>query len=219
MDIGGIDPSLELEIRQLYRDHLDRAAKIDWSYHEFLPRQVLECAVLDKDPELRCRITPEIYVAVETAVLTEVNLPWFTSGLVKTFTGTLEVLQDFVHTWTSEEDQHSLTLETYLLLAAHGDPKLRSQHRKQVMRVGWELNLATPFEAIVYTTIQELATMVFYGNVARAVEPQDPGLARLLHRLAQDESLHYAFYRDVTRAHLRINPNLVSLVADVMLKF
>ena len=219
MDIGSIDPSLELEIRGLYNDHLERTAKIDWSYHEFLPLQILENEILLKDPELRCRISPEIYVAVETAVLTEVNLPWFTSDLSKTFTGSLQVLQDFVHTWTSEEDQHALTLETYLLLAAHGDPKLRSRHRKQVVSAGWEFGLETPFEAIVYTTIQELATMVFYGNVARAVQPQDPGLARLLRRLAQDESLHYAFYRDVTRAHLKKHPNLVKLVADVMLKF
>ena len=73
--------------------------------------------------ESQVTLPAPIITAVETALLTEVNLPWFTSHLDQTFKGSLTVIKDFVHTWTSEEDQHSNLLETYLLLTRNVDPK------------------------------------------------------------------------------------------------
>jgi acyl-[acyl-carrier-protein] desaturase len=61
--------------------------------------------------------------------------------------------------------------------------------------------------------------MTFYQNVAHVVEPDDPYLARVLRRLAQDETLHYTFYREVVKAHLQIEPNYVWPLTDVMLQF
>ncbi len=236
---GQVDQRLENKLKDLYRLHKERAAKIDWSYHEFLPitrrigladvrpdasdslaRQDLfeREIVITQDPR-RSMLSPEIYLAVETALLTEVNLPWFTTELYTTFKGSLQVLVDFVHTWTSEEDQHSVLLDTYLLLTGNGDALERRKLRKGVIEGGFETGLTTALETMVYTTIQERATMAFYLNVAQSCESQDPGLARLLRRLARDETLHYAFYRDAVKAHLDLNPNLVQLVTDVMLKF
>ena len=124
-----------------------------------------------------------------------------------------------MHTWTSEEDQHGHLLDTYLLLTENGDPTARHKLRKAVVEMGFATGLKTPLETMVYTTIQERATMVFYYNVAQACEAQDPGLAAVLRRLAKDETLHYAFYRDAARAHIEMNPNLVELVTSVMLGF
>jgi acyl-[acyl-carrier-protein] desaturase len=152
-------------------------------------------------------------------MLTEVNLPWFTTELYHTFKGSLQVLVDFVHTWTAEEDQHGELLDFYLLLTNNGDALERRKLRKQVVEGGFETGLQTPLETMVYTTIQERATMAFYLNVARVCDKEDPGLAAILRRLAKDETLHYAFYRDATLAHLEVNPNLVSLVTSVMLNF
>jgi acyl-[acyl-carrier-protein] desaturase len=56
-----------------------------------------------------------VVTAVETTLLTEVNLPWFTSYLDQTFKGSLSVIHDFVHSWTSEEDHHSNLFDNYLL--------------------------------------------------------------------------------------------------------
>ena len=61
--------------------------------------------------------------------------------------------------------------------------------------------------------------MTFYQNVAHVVEVDDPHLARLLRRLAQDETLHYTFYREVVKAHLQLEPNYVWPLTDVMLNF
>lgn len=236
---GQVDQRLENKLIELYRLHKERSAKVDWSYHEFLPiarraglrvprpdeTDALDRAdlfeseiVITHDPR-RAMLSPEIYLAVETALLTEVNLPWFTTELYSTFKGSLKVLIDFVHTWTAEEDQHGDLLDTYLLLTGNGDALERRKLRKGVIEGGFETGLTTPLETMVYTTIQERATMAFYLNVAQACESQDPGLARVLRRLARDETLHYAFYRDAVKAHLDINPNLVELVTSVMLSF
>jgi acyl-[acyl-carrier-protein] desaturase len=250
MSYGYVDQRLENRLKELYKQHKERAAKIDWSYHSFLPLEIVSGKfparninpipttgdenlprddMFEKDiiaPRVKLKYDPqskplswEIYLAVETALLTEVNLPWFTTELHNTFKGSLQVLIDFVHTWTAEEDQHGDLLETYLLLTGNGDVWERRKLRKQVIEGGFETGLKTPLETMVYTSIQERATMVFYLNVAQACESEDPALARVLRRLARDETLHYTFYRDATKAHLEVNPNLVELVTSTMLQF
>lgn len=222
MSFGQVDQRLENRLRELYRLHKERSAKVDWSYHEFLPlnrEDLFADEIVNKPNPKRSQLSPEIYLAVETALLTEVNLPWFTTVLYTTFRGSLQVLVDFVRTWTAEEDQHGELLDFYLLLTNNGDALERRKLRKFVIEQGFETELQTPLETMVYTSIQERATMVFYLNVAQACEREDPGLATILRRLAKDETLHYAFYRDATLAHLEINPNLVELVTGVMQKF
>jgi acyl-[acyl-carrier-protein] desaturase len=44
-------------------------------------------------------------------------------------------------------------------------------------------------------------------------------LARALRRIARDEVLHMAFYRDAVKAHLEVEPNYVELLVKVMLEF
>ena len=224
---GQVDARLERRLRELYDQHAERAARIDWSYYDFLPinfnppnrEDLFNDEIIRKPNEKRGQLSPEIYLAVETALLTEVNLPWFTTELYTTFKGSLQVLIDFVHTWTAEEDQHSCLLDTYLLMTNNGDALARRKLRKEVISIGHATGLESPLETMVYTTIQERATMVFYLNVAQACESQDPGLAAVLRRLAKDETLHFAFYRDAALAHIQMDPNMVELVTSVMLKF
>jgi acyl-[acyl-carrier-protein] desaturase len=214
MSLAHLIPSLEPKLRDLYDKHRERAQKIDWAYSEFLPLDELKA-----DPDSIPKLSPLVYMAVETALLTEVNLPWFTTHLHAAFRGSLAVMLEFLHTWTSEEDSHALLLETYLLLGGNGDAKLRSAMRRSVLRQGWASNIETHFGAIAYTAIQELATQVFYLRVAELAEPEDPKLARALRRLAKDETLHMAFYRDAVKAHLDAEPNYVYPLAEVIMKF
>ena len=62
-------------------------------------------------------------------------------------------------------------------------------------------------------------TRTFYLCTARASEQDDPGLADALRRIAKDETLHMAFYRDVVTAHLDVDPGYVQPLAAVMLRF
>ncbi len=72
---------------------------------------------------------------------------------------------------------------------------------------------------MVYTTIQELATQAFYLHTADAVEAQDPTLSRALRRIAKDETRHYAFYRDVVKAHLDADATYVIPLVGVLVQF
>jgi len=214
------DHRLEPILKELYATHRERAEKIDWSYHEFLPWDKGRC--FKREPwDISQRTLPNgIYTAIETALLTEVNLPWFTTHLAITFKGTLEVLTQFVHTWTSEEDQHSSLLETYLLLTRNADPHELHRLRKKVVETAFELDfIDSALQTMVYTAIQELATMVFYNNVAKVATPHDPDLSRLLRRLSKDESLHFAFYRDAVKAYLSIDHNFIYYIEKVMTNF
>ena len=214
MSLAHLIPSLEPKLRALYDSHRERANRIDWAYHEFLPLDELRA-----NPDTIPTLSPLVYTAVETALLTEVNLPWFTTHLYACFKGSMAVMLDFLHTWTAEEDQHALLLETYLLLGGNGDAKLRMAMRKNIIRQGWAANIETHFGAIAYTAIQELATQTFYLRVADIAEKEDPNLSRALRRLAKDETLHMAFYRDAVQAHLEVEPNYVYPLVDVIMKF
>lgn len=214
-----IDPALEPRLRELYRRHLEAAAKVDWSYAYLLPWE--QGRNFEREPWApdQRRLSEPLYVAVETALLTEVNLPWFTAALDDLFRHSLTTLHDFVRTWTAEEDQHSDILQTYLLLTRNGDPSGLHSLRHAVLQQGFTMDYDTPIEIMVYTTIQELATRAFYVNLAQVGEAQDPVLARILRRLSRDESLHFGFYRDVVSAHLQADPNYVWPVARVLRDF
>jgi acyl-[acyl-carrier-protein] desaturase len=214
-----LDFRLEPRLKELYEQHKERAKKIDWGYHEFLPwDKGMDFKRVPWD-QSQVTLPSGIITAVETALLTEVNLPWFTTYLSETFKGSLSVITDFIHTWTSEEDQHSNLLETYLLLTRNVNPNRLHELRKQVLEGGFEPDFHTPIEAMAYTTLQELATMVFYNNVAKIAGNHDRELATLLRRLAKDETLHYAFYRDVIRIHLELEPNYCYHIANVIINF
>jgi acyl-[acyl-carrier-protein] desaturase len=207
-------PSLEPKLRELYQRHQERAAKVDWAYYEYLPLDELRA-----NPQALPQLSASTYLAVETALFTEVNLPWFTSGLAQVFKGSLSPMQEFIYEWTSEEDQHAMLLETYLLLGDNGDHRERARLRKLIIRQGWTPHVEDHFQAIAYTALQELATQQFYFRVADVCADEDPLLARALRRLAKDETLHMAFYRDAVTAHLEAEPNYVEPLAQIMLEF
>jgi Fatty acid desaturase len=112
--------SLEPHLESLLTRHKDAAAKVDWSCHEFLPLEAFRA-----DPRRHRPLSRPAYTAVEMALLTEVNLPWYTAGLYHGLRGCPAPIQEFVRVWTSEEDQHSTLLETYLLLSGNGSRRAR----------------------------------------------------------------------------------------------
>jgi acyl-[acyl-carrier protein] desaturase len=216
--VGGLHrdlrASLEPHLEALLIRHKEAAAKADWSCHEFLPLDAFRA-----DPCRHRPLSRAAYAAVEMALLTEVNLPWYTAGLYHGLQGCPAPIQEFVRVWTSEEDQHATLLETYLLLSDNGDPAARARARKAVIAAGWTHQLGGPFEGMVYTAIQEAVTRTFYLCTARACDQEAPGLAAALRRIAKDETLHMAFYRDVVKVHLELDSGYLQPLAAVMCRF
>ncbi len=207
-------PSLEGHFASLLARHKEAAGKTAWSYPQFLPLEAFRANAIEQPT-----LSATAYLAVETALLTEVNLPWYTAGLSRGLESCPGPIQEFVRVWTSEEDQHATLLESYLLLAGGGDHAARARSRKAMIAGGWSHTLAGPFEGMVYTAMQEAATRTFYLCAARACGEESPTLAAALRRIAKDETLHMAFYRDVVKAHLDLDSNYLRPLAAVMLRF
>jgi acyl-[acyl-carrier-protein] desaturase len=159
------------------------------------------------------------YQAVETALLTEANLPWYTAILAEYFSDRSSPLGEFVRTWTSEEDQHGMLLESYLLITANGDHRARARIRRQVVGQGWRYALFSPLEVMTYTAVQEAQTRAFYIHSARFCGAEDEQLGRALRRISRDETLHFTFYRDAVRAWLQLDPECLPQVARVVTGF
>jgi acyl-[acyl-carrier-protein] desaturase len=66
-----------------------------------------------------------------------------------------------------------------------------------------------PFDALVYVTLQELATRIAHRNTGAVT--RDPVAERLLTRIAVDENLHYRFYRDVAAAAIDLDVSAMVL--------
>jgi acyl-[acyl-carrier-protein] desaturase len=58
---------------------------------------------------------------------------------------------------------------------------------------------------MAYVSFQELATRISHRNTGK--HTQDPGLDRLLQRIAADENLHMLMYRNVMSAAFELNPD------------
>lgn len=206
-------------IDRLYERHRNHSQKIDWGYHRLLPWERGRNFTNDPWSNSQGSLTEELTIAVETAMLTETNLPWFTAGLNRVFTDGPSSLVRFVQDWTAEEDQHGRVLDVYLLLSRNGDPAIRNGLRKQVITLGWQPEDINPFAMMVYTTLQELATRVFYLKLARSVERHDAVLSKILRTIAKDETLHYAFYRDAAHAYIEEDPSRIATVCRIIPRF
>lgn len=211
--------ALQETLDTLYQRHMEHTRNLDWGYHQLLPWERGKNFMDHPWTAGEGSLPNDLTLAVETAMLTEINLPWFTSGLTGIFEQSPNALKRFVHTWTREEDQHGRVLDVYLLLSRNGDPAQRDKVRKHVLEVGWKPELRDPFGVMIYTSLQELATRVFYLNLAKKIERWDQSLTRILRSLAKDETLHYAFYRDAVKAYLEEDPGRMAAMCRVIPTF
>lgn len=211
--------SLEKRIEELYIAHSQRAKMINWNYYDYLPWEKGK-SFKEYPWDISQRELPiEMVVAIETSMLTEINLPWYTVYLKDMFKGGLKPLQDFVHSWVAEEDQHASALENYLILSRNSNPSELGALKKEMIMTGWDGTFANPIATMGYTAIQELATVVFYQSIAKESKKYDETLSALLTRLSKDESLHYAFYNQVIQVYLELDPNQIVFLAPIIKDF
>ncbi|WP_433217035.1 acyl-ACP desaturase [Microtetraspora malaysiensis] len=160
---------------------------------------------------------PDHAKALETAYLGETNLPWYAENLYAHLGRGHPLLADFFRRWVAEEDQHGRAFEIYLLMDRAVPSAEMLDAKTTMLRAGRPAPAVDPFEIMVYTSIQELSTRVFYARLSRVVA--DPLLADLLRRVQADESLHLAFYREAVRLALRQRPELAEVVHRGLMGF
>lgn len=164
-------------------------------------------------------VRPDHARALETAYLGEANLPWYAENLYRHLGRGHPLLADFFRRWVAEEDQHGRAFEIYLLLDRAVPAKPMLEAKTTMLRAGRDAPATDPFEIMVYTSIQELSTRVFYARLAHAVGERDPLLVDLLRRVQADESLHLAFYRDAVKLVLDQRPDLAPVVHRGLMSF
>ncbi len=229
------DP-LEKSLADLLARHDQNRSRKHWHYDELfdrLAKRQLEGALAQAQEEGtltaekvieawhqgNTTINPGLVMAVETAFLGEANLPWYAENLNQYLASGHPLLKDFFRRWVAEEDQHGRILEIYLLFNRTADGAKLLNNKQDMLRAGRPSVADNAFEIIVYTSIQELSTRVFYSRLAQAVGVSDPLLVEILNRIQVDETLHFSFFRDAVRACLRKNPRLKTVVLQSLLNY
>ena len=201
--VRALDPVVATEIER----HLTMAK--EWFPHEYVPWA--EGANYDGiyggeawDPS-QSPVDGVSRTALVVNLLTEDNLPSYHRALTDTV-GRDSAWGEWVHRWTAEEGRHAIAMRDFLLVTRSVDPVSLERERMDHMGRGFEGHAeGHVLTTMAYVSFQELATRISHRNTGK--HTQDPGLDRLLQRIAADENLHMLFYRNVMGAAFEIDPD------------
>jgi acyl-[acyl-carrier-protein] desaturase len=201
--VRALDPVVATEIER----HLTMAK--EWFPHEYVPWA--EGTNYDGiyggeawDPS-QSPVDGVSRTALVVNLLTEDNLPSYHRALTDTV-GRDSAWGEWVHRWTAEEGRHAIAMRDFLLVTRSVDPVSLERERMDHMGRGFEGHAeGHVLTTMAYVSFQELATRISHRNTGKHTE--DPGLDRLLQRIAADENLHMLFYRNVMGAAFEIDPD------------
>ncbi len=175
----------------------------DWLPHEYVPwDQGRDFAELPWE-EAQSRLAAPVRAAVALNLLTEDNLPGYHGELARIY-GASEPWRHWLDRWTAEEGRHAIVMRDYLLVTRAVDPVALEQDRMATVSGGFQAPDKDLLHTVAYVALQELATRVSHRSTGRLSE--DPGLDKLLTRVATDENLHMVLYRDLAQAALEVDP-------------
>jgi len=214
--VRALDPVVATEIER----HLTMAK--EWFPHEYVPWA--EGTNYDGiyggeawDPS-QSPVDGVSRTALVVNLLTEDNLPSYHRALTDTV-GRDSAWGEWVHRWTAEEGRHAIAMRDFLLVTRSVDPVSLERERMDHMGRGFEGHAeGHVLTTMAYVSFQELATRISHRNTGKHTE--DPGLDRLLQRIAADENLHMLFYRNVMGAAFEIDPDAsMAAVLDTVENF
>jgi acyl-[acyl-carrier-protein] desaturase len=192
---------------RLLERHLTTAK--GWQPHEYIPWS----RGRDFEPgevwqETASTPAPAVRSALFVNLLTEDNLPYYFGTIHRVF-GTDHPWREWVRRWTAEEMRHALVIRDYVVVTRAIDPVALERARMHQVSTGEVPEPPDVPEALVYVTLQELATRIAHRNTGKVLE--DPRGYDVLSRVAADENLHYLFYRDLCSAAIEVDPSALVL--------
>jgi acyl-[acyl-carrier-protein] desaturase len=183
-------------VEHLLARHL--AAAREWFPHELVPWE------RGAQPEDEAGPLPEgVRSALVVNLLTEDNLPFYVTALHDRL-GLEGPWGAWIGRWTAEEMRHATVIRDYITVTRAVDLVALERARMEHIARASAPTAPNVLEALVYVTLQEVATRIAHGNTGRALT--DPAGRAIMTRVAADESLHHLFYRDVVSAALEIDP-------------
>jgi acyl-[acyl-carrier-protein] desaturase len=184
--------------------HRHLAVAVDWLPHEYVPwDKGRDYASLPWE-ETQSALTAPVRSAVALNLLTEDNLPGYHQTLAALY-GSSEPWRAWLDRWTAEEGRHGIVLRDYLVVTRAVDPVQLERDRMATVSAGYRAPEKDVLRAICYVSFQELATRVSHRGTGKL--SGDPGLDKLLSRVATDENLHMVLYRDLVQAALEADPD------------
>ena len=210
---------LEPLVEGLMEQHL--AKRRLWYPSDLLPAdEMMTEAEEARLKELRdcARGIPDgVRVSLALNLLTEEGLPHF-HRLLAANIGAESGWSKWLYYWTAEEDRHGCILRDYAresrLFKMRELEMMQSAYLETGFAPNWDRD---PYRVFAYTTLQERATQFSHRNTGRIAGETEPVLKEILTNVAADEAKHYAFYREVFKGVLEIDPNraLASALAIV----
>jgi acyl-[acyl-carrier-protein] desaturase len=209
------------EAARLVDRHL--AASREWFPHELIPysrgRDMCAGEVWSEaDTNLGGVELPDaVRSALFVNLLTEDNLPYYSRDVGFAF-GDDDPYGYWVRRWTAEEGRHSMAIYGYLMVTRAIDPIALERGRMAQVTTGEVPKPPDAHHALVYLSLQELATRIAHRNTGRLLG--DPVGYEVMARVAADENLHFLFYRDLASKGFELDPSaMVHALADEVVRF
>lgn len=202
-------------VARLVDRHLESTR--EWFPHEMVPwsrgRDYEAGGIWD--PE-EFPLSPAVRSALFVNLLTEDNLPYYTSTLQRVFEDPSipgsEAWGVWTRRWTAEEMRHAMVMRDWLVVSRALDPWALERARMIQVGGGVVPDPVTVEDGLVYVTIQELATQISHRNVGRLLDDR-PG-SQIMGRVAGDETLHHIFYRDLATAAFELDPSSMVMALE-----
>ena len=201
---------LEPTAAKLYDRHMGVAK--EWFPHEYVPWS----RGRDFDPQRPWSpddadfgdggwVLPDaVRASLFVNLLTEDNLPYYTRDIHSVFGGD-SAYGAWARNWTAEEGRHSIAIRDYLTVTRALDPVALERARMHQVRGAQVPAPDDLYEALVYLSMQELATRIAHRNTGKLIE--DKAGQDVMLRVGNDENLHFLFYRDLATAALEADPS------------
>jgi len=196
--------SVEPTMQALMDEHRER--REHWYFQDFIPWERGSSFVDKPWDASQATLSPEVRTAFVLNLLTEDNLPFYTS-LFGTYFDEDSTLRKWSRLWTAEEGQHAIAMRSYLLTTRNCDPRLLEDDRMITVEGGWSPGFPTILDMFCYTSAQELATRISHRNAG--VQSDCEVAHTLMAKIARDENHHFLFYRGVTTKMLEQHPSAV----------
>ena len=202
MSMTSLPSDLEPVVEQLLERHLATAK--EWFPHDLVPwSRGRDFVPGDEWDPNEVSVTETARAALLVNLLTEDNLPYYFATLMSARPE--GAWAEWTRRWTAEEGRHAIVIRDYLTVTRSVDPVALERGRMQQVSTGASPSFDAVADALVYTTLQELATRISHRNTGQLLE--DPAGRAVMSRVAADENLHHLFYRDLASEAVSRHPS------------
>ena len=217
-----VDPAKDLELveelagpaAELFNRHLANSKQ--WYPFEDVPWDSAADFAEEAWNAEQYPLSKGVQSAIIVNVLTEDNFPYYTHTLMSPINAD-HPLREWSRRWTAEEWRHSAAIRDWILATRAIDPYRLEDDRMVQMSKGQVPQSQSVAEMISYVSFQELATQVAHRNTGMALDKTKRG-KKIMSKVAGDEGLHHAFYRDLVLAGLEIDPSTMVLAIQAELR-